>query len=282
MRHAGQVRVPIAVQDERRQRRCGRARARGRSGWPAHSPSRRCRSSGSDRPPVASTTRARGDPRVRRRTPRDERVGRHRDGRPRPARPVSMVTPTPARLGQQRIEHGARAVRVGKELAVLFLVQRHAELVEEPRRAVGGKRAQHVRARAAASHPRSRARVTTRFVTLQREPPLTRILAPSRARAVEHTMRSAGRRAGGKDRRRQPGGAGADDRDVGRRRRRHSAARVRGPASAPRGRAGGRRGARRAVRHHVPTTRPRKSRPVPDTRVAWAASGDALDDVDTP
>ena len=61
------------------------------------------------------------------------------------------------------------------------------------------KRAQHAADRARRPPQKSRS-VTTRLVTLQREPPLTRILAPMRSGAVEQRTRSAGAAA----RRRSP------------------------------------------------------------------------------
>ena len=47
-------------------------------------------------------------------------------------------------LSQQRIEHRASPIRIGEQLAVLFLVERDAQLLEERGGAGRGKRAQHV------------------------------------------------------------------------------------------------------------------------------------------
>ena len=56
--------------------------------------------------------------------------------------------------------------------------------------------------------------MTRAFVTLQREPPLTRIFAPGFLRAVEEHDRSAGIGAAREDGGREAGRAGADDDDV--------------------------------------------------------------------
>ena len=104
----------------------------------------------------------------------------------------SIVTP---RRRASRAAPRARSapVGIGKELAVLLLVQRARPAPRRTRRrAPPETRAARAR-RAAATPPQKSRSVTTRFVTLQREPPLTRIFAPMWPRAVQaHASRSAG------------------------------------------------------------------------------------------
>ena len=59
----------------------------------------------------------------------------------------------PLHFCEQRVEHRARPVRVGKQLAVFFLVHRDAKRLEERRRALGWKRPQHVAHHACRSAP---------------------------------------------------------------------------------------------------------------------------------
>ncbi len=123
-----------------------------------------------------------------------------------------------------------------------------------PRRTPRRDRPERRAARAArhADEPPQKSRsLTMRLVTLQRDPPLTRILAPTCSRASSTTTRHLGLARAAKMRGRQPGGARAHDDGVGVEGRRghgrtgrgacehaaHSGARCRGPASAPRGRA---------------------------------------------
>ena len=82
-----------------------------------------------------------------------------------------------ADAAQQRVEHVARAVAVGKQLAVGFFVQRNVQLSKETDGVVGRERAQHSLDQRARP-PQKSASDTTRLVTLQRVPPLTRIFAP--------------------------------------------------------------------------------------------------------
>ena len=94
---------------------------------------------GSDSPPVARTTRATSC------SPRDVRT-RY----PAPLRSDLEHTlagqqpdPAPLDLVEQRLQHDLGPVRVREQLAVLFLVKRHADLAEERDRLVHAERAQH-------------------------------------------------------------------------------------------------------------------------------------------
>ena len=206
MRDARQAGVPLAVEHQRRQRRRRVARVRARNAAPARSRSRRCPSSAANGRRWRAPRRAR---RIR------LRRGSH------PKRSSSRSTPTHAlstrdhdaparRFGEQRIEHRSRSVRVGKQLAVVLLVQRHAELCEERRGALGAGNARSTRRTTRGGPPQKSRSVTTRFVTLQRDPPLTRILAPMWRAPSRQMTRSVRRGARGKDGRGQPGSAGAD------------------------------------------------------------------------
>ena len=95
----------------------------------------------------------------------------------------------PCGLVEQRIEHRGGAVRIGEQLPVRLFVERDAELVEEPHacRPPAGLAAPAQSPRGAP--PLKSRAVTTRFETLQRPPPLMRILAPRR-RAPSMTMTS--------------------------------------------------------------------------------------------
>ena len=140
---------------------------------------------------------------------------------PRPLRatawtrvPVASCTPLSADAAQQRVEHVAGPVGIGKQLAAGLFVQRHAELAEE-RDGLGRPESPAARAgRWSACRPRSPSRSTTVLVTLQRAPPLTRILAPGPGGAVQQDDVQGGTLAPREDRRSQPGRAGADDGDV--------------------------------------------------------------------
>jgi hypothetical protein len=47
-------------------------------------------------------------------------------------------------LRQQRVEDGARSVRLGKQLPIAFLAQRDAEIAKKRNRMFGGERAEHL------------------------------------------------------------------------------------------------------------------------------------------
>src|SRR6185295_10281438 len=119
------------------------------------------------------------------------------------------------RFVEQRVEHVARPIGIRKEFAAGFFVERHADLAEErdgvgdrerpenaaddrrrpaPEIAFGDRRIRDVAAAAAADQN----------------------LGAGRARAVEDDDRSRWIEAAREDRGREPGGAGADDRDVAR------------------------------------------------------------------
>jgi hypothetical protein len=81
-------------------------------------------------------------------------------------------------LRQQRVEHGSRPIGVRKQLAVFLFVQRDAKRFEERcRRDRLETRVRRCRTTREDPPQKSRS-VTTRLVTLHRDPPLTRIFAP--------------------------------------------------------------------------------------------------------
>ena len=249
----------VAVEHQRRQRRRG-VHELCPSDCARRSRSRRCRSSAATarRSPAprrgARTVRPSASSTAKRRpAPVDRRHARRRlhDRRPAGA----------PRAAARRARSRARLVS-GKSLPSSSSCSATPSSSKNSRRAVGGKRAQHVRTTRGEPPQKSRS-VTTRLVTLQREPPLTRIFAPMRAAPSRHTHAQRRRRARREDRRGQPGRSGAHDHDVAtppccviR------AGRARGRASARRGRADGRpRATTPAARSTmVPTVRPRKSR----------------------
>ena len=128
-----------------------------------------------------------------------------------PAR--SQRHPDAVALPQQRVEDVARAIGVGKQLAVLFLVQADADLAEEGD-GVRDRNARSTRRMIDARPPQKSRSVTIALVTLQREPPLTRIFAPGFRAPSSSTTERAGFETPGENRRREAGGAGADDRHV--------------------------------------------------------------------
>ncbi len=109
------------------------------------------------------------------------------------------------RFTDERVENAPRPVRVGEELSMLLFVEGHSQLVEELDRLLHSKGSQHPSHEAGAPAAPARcplcplwksASVTTRLVTLQRPPPLTRIFAPSfRAESRTRIFRSGRRRA---------------------------------------------------------------------------------------
>ena len=116
-------------------------------------------------------------------------------------------------FAQQRVEHVAGAVRVGKELAVRFLVQGDADVAKEGDRVGDRKRAQH------AADDR---RTAAPEITLG-DDDVGDVAARAAAdedfraralRAVEQHDRTALVEAADEDCRREAGGAGADDGDV--------------------------------------------------------------------
>ena len=149
------------------------ARSCGRSGRRARSRRRRCPSW------AATGRRSRGPPRAR-----DDRRARSSTAKPPSARRdvedavIGQHLAPSASAREQRVEHVTRAIAVGKELAAGFLVQRHAELAEKRDRLGNGNAAGC--ADDGGRPPLKSASVTTVLVTLQRDPPLTRIFAPGR------------------------------------------------------------------------------------------------------
>ena len=126
-----------------------------------------------------------------------------------PARDGAASTPADRAPPEQRIEHGARAVGDGEELARLLALERHAELARRTRPSRAHvEAAQHLAdggRRGAANAVSS----TAWWVTLHRPPPETRILAPS-VRAPSRTHHAAAARMPpGPDRGHEAGGAGA-------------------------------------------------------------------------
>ena len=167
-------------------------RSRGRAARASAYPNPSLPVFGSDRPPVASTTRARevlAVPAVSTHEPAVLATRRRRPARRRGAR--RRCAP---HLAEQRVEHRARAVGVREQLAVLFLVQRHAELAEECRGRSAGNARRTLRTMRDEPPQKSRS-VTMRLVTLQREPPLTRIFAPTRRAPSRQTTRAVPARA---------------------------------------------------------------------------------------
>ena len=207
-RDAGQRRLRMRIGGERRERGIG-----GCTVWPTA----RARSkpkpvlpvAGTDRPPVATTTRSASrspsSPSVRRQRPsaRTHAV----DGRAEPALDAERHGPR-----HQRVAHVARAVRGREVLAALGLErQRHAEhLVEVAPLLAQRPGAEQPRARAprgASLTKRSGAAVTGS--TLQRPPPLMRILRPPSACLLDQRHAGARPRApparpSGRRRRRPP------------------------------------------------------------------------------
>ncbi len=136
---------------------------------------------GSERPPMASTTRdASMSPRVVAirypslgwRDVDDPMIGGEGDA-------------DAAGFVHERVENVARPVAVGKQLAVCLFVQRHAESRERTRRCRRTGQPRSTRRTIVRRPPQKSASVTFALVTLQRAPPLTRILAPRPLRAVD-------------------------------------------------------------------------------------------------
>jgi hypothetical protein len=119
----------------------------------------------------------------------------------------------PARFAEQRVEHVARPVAVGEQLAAGFLVERNADLAEEGDRVANRKRAQHA--------PHNRRRSAPEVVFADRDvgdvaaaTAADQNLRARRACAVEDDDRERGIEAAREDCGREAGGAGADDGDV--------------------------------------------------------------------
>ena len=199
----------VGVEEQRGQRRhrarraCARARARSRSRR------RRCRSSGAivRRWPARPAARAADRATCRARTRPSARVTAWTRV------PVSSVTPASADAGQQRVQHVARLVGVGKELAARLFVQRQAEIAEERDGLLDRERAQH----AADDRPLAAPEVGLGDDGVRDVAAAAAADEDLGARlegAVEQDDRPRRRGAAREDRGREAGGAGADDRDV--------------------------------------------------------------------
>ena len=126
---------------------------------------------------------------------------------------VSTDTPTRAGLGQERVEHGPRAVGIRKKLAVLLFVQLHAKCLEECRGALGGKCAKHVANDARGTAPEITLGHDTVGDVAARAAADQDLCADLR-RAIKAAHVQVRRRARCEYRGRQPGCASTDDQDL--------------------------------------------------------------------
>ena len=128
---------------------------------------------GSEQPPVASTDATRGQRALRRRH-LESGVGSLDSRDPMPSQQAHACV---RRRTQQGVQHIARASAVGKQFAVGFFVQVDAEIFEKRDGVRDVECAQDPADDRRTAAPKSRSD-TSRLVTLQRVPPLTRIFAP--------------------------------------------------------------------------------------------------------
>src|SRR5262249_6119129 len=117
------------------------------------------------------------------------------------------------RLFEQRLEHVAGPVRVGKQLAAFFLVKRDAELFEEADRLLDGKRSKHLANRRSRSTPEV-ALGAARFRRVPAPAAADEDLRAGPPRAVEQRDPAVGPRAAQEDRGCQASRTRADDGDV--------------------------------------------------------------------
>ena len=206
--------LSVGIQQQRRERRRGRHDRVAQAPGDREARRRRCRSSAATgRRSRGRRRRHAGSPRsvTTRKPPLGRFDDRARDGPRRAARRPR------SRLAQQRVEHVARAVGVGKQLAAGLLVQRDADLAEERDRLADGERAQHA--------PDDRGLAAPEIALgddgvghVAARSAADEDLRAGRARAVEEDDRTGAIEAAGEDRGGQAGRAGADDGDVARRR----------------------------------------------------------------
>ena len=190
-----------------------RAGVVGTTEWPSASAMRRPWPSlpvfGSESPPVASTTRAAASSsRVVRRTKPPPAAARPPARAPPPAARRRAAPPRPAAPAARRASGSrpGRACRAPPRAARTPISRKKATVSSTPN-------ARSTRRTRCGGAPLKSASVTTAFVTLQREPPLTRIFAPGRARSVEEHDRTRRAPPRGEDRRGQAGRPRPDDRD---------------------------------------------------------------------